>query len=43
MIKEKLFGWAWPHLRRMSTSGFPEFYKGKLLEKQFEGVEDVGC
>lgn len=35
-IKEKLYEWAWPHLRRMVTRGFPEWYKEQLLKKQFE-------
>jgi len=35
-IKEKLFAFAWPHIARMVTRGFPEFYKERLLKKQFE-------
>jgi hypothetical protein len=35
-IKEKLYEWAWPHLRRMVTKGLPEWYKEQLLKKQFE-------
>jgi hypothetical protein len=35
-IKEKLFAFAWPHIARMTTRGFPEFYKERLLKKQFE-------
>lgn len=35
-IKERLYQWAWPHLRRMVTSGMPEWYKEELLKKQFE-------
>jgi hypothetical protein len=35
-IKEKLFTFAWPHIARMTTRGFPEFYKDRLLRKQFE-------
>ena len=38
-IKERLFAYAWPHIRRMTTRGFPEFYKEVLLRRQFE-VED---
>ncbi len=35
-IKEKLWKWAWPHIRRMTTRGLPEWYKEQLLAKQFE-------
>lgn len=35
-IKEKLFSFAWPSIARMTTRGFPEFYKELLLKKQFE-------
>jgi hypothetical protein len=34
-IKEKLFAWAWPKLRRSATHGLPEWYKDELLQKQF--------
>jgi hypothetical protein len=34
-IKEHLWLWAWPHLRRMVSRGFPEWYKEELLKKQF--------
>lgn len=37
-IKEKLFAYAWKHISRNLTRGFPEYYKQKLLEQQF-GVE----
>jgi hypothetical protein len=51
-IKEKLFSYAWPHIRRMVTRGVPEYYKDLLLKRAFEthenqpeqvdtGVEDV--
>lgn len=33
-IKEKLFAFAWPHVRRMVTRGLPEWYKEELLKKQ---------
>ena len=36
-IKQKLFDWAWPHIRRGITGGLPEWYKERLLEKQFDG------
>lgn len=35
-IKERLYRWAWPHIRRMVTAGMPEWYKEELLKKQFE-------
>lgn len=35
-IKELLFSWAWPHLRRMAASGCPAWYKDHLLRLQFE-------
>jgi hypothetical protein len=35
-IKAALFAWAWPHIRRMTTRGMPEWYKEELLKKQFE-------
>ena len=41
-IKEKLFAYAWPHIARMTTRGFPEFYKELLLKKQFE-QPDKNC
>lgn len=38
-IREELFKAAWPKIARIITSGFPEFYKQKLMEKQFETTE----
>lgn len=35
-IKDKLFAYAWPQIRRMVIRGFPEFYKEQLLHRQFE-------
>jgi hypothetical protein len=35
-IKQKLFDWAWPHIRRGVVGGMPEWYKEQLLKKQFE-------
>jgi len=35
-IKEALFKWAWPQIRRASTAGLPEWYKERLLAMQFE-------
>lgn len=37
-IKEKLFAWAWPHMRRSVVRGFPEWYKEELLKRQFSKV-----
>lgn len=34
-IKDRLYAWAWPHIRRKVTRGLPEWYKQKLLERQF--------
>ena len=39
MIMESLFKYAWPKISRQLTSGFPEWYKQKLLDKQFENGE----
>lgn len=36
-IQDALWKWAWPHIKRGVIRGFPEWYKEKLLEKQFEG------
>lgn len=41
-IKEDLFRWAWPHVKRACVKGFPEFYKQKLLEKSFESPSGDG-
>ena len=35
-IKEYLFSWAWPHIRRSVSRGAPEWYKEHLLKLQFE-------
>lgn len=34
-IKEALWRWAKPHILRGATAGLPEWYKQRLLEKQF--------
>jgi len=34
-IKEKLFAWAWPQLRRGFVRGLPEWYKEELLKIAF--------
>lgn len=39
-IKEALFKWAWPQLSRRISAGLPEWYKDKLLKKQFAVTED---
>jgi tRNA uridine 5-carbamoylmethylation protein Kti12 len=36
-IKDVLYRWAIPHVKRGVTGGLPEWYKKKLLEKQFPG------
>jgi hypothetical protein len=38
-IKDELFAWAWPQLRRRLTHGLPEWYKDQLLKKQFEPAQ----
>lgn len=38
-IKEKLYEYALPKILRGSTAGLPEFYKKKLVEKQFKDKE----
>lgn len=35
-IKERLYRFAWPHIRRKVTAGLPEWYKDELLKRQFE-------
>jgi hypothetical protein len=35
-IKEQLYKWAWPQMRRLVTRGLPEWYKEQLLKKQFD-------
>lgn len=35
-VKEKLFAHFWPDIQRGALRGLPEWYKSKLLEKQFE-------
>ena len=35
-IKEKLYKWAFPHIRRVAVRGLPEWYKQQLMESQFE-------
>jgi hypothetical protein len=40
-IKEKLFEFYWPKIARGIISGFPEYYKTKLAEKQFAPVAET--
>lgn len=35
-IKEKLFKYAWPRIRRGLTVGLPQWYKDELLKAQFD-------
>jgi hypothetical protein len=35
-IADALFKWGWKQISRGITSGLPEWYKQKLMEKQFE-------
>lgn len=35
-IKEELFRWAWPQLKRGLIRGFPEWYKERLAKTQFD-------
>ena len=39
-IKDKLWAWAWPHLRRGVIRGLPEWHKERLLEQQFASPEE---
>lgn len=34
-IKQKLYEWAWPHIRRGVIAGLPEYYKEELMKRQF--------
>jgi hypothetical protein len=34
-IKQELFNWAWPQLKKLVNRGLPEWYKGTLVESQF--------
>lgn len=38
-IRDTLFKWAWPQIQRGITGGLPEWYKAKLMERQFQGNE----
>lgn len=41
-IKQLLFDWAWPHMKRGTISGLPEWYKEELLKLQFEVSTNEG-
>lgn len=38
-IKQMLFDWAWPDVRRGVISGLAEWYKGELLKAQFSQMD----
>lgn len=38
-MKERLFSYAWPHIRRTLTRGLAEWYKDQLLRKSFDKEE----
>ena len=42
-IKELLWAWAWPKVRRGITAGLAEWYKEELLAEQFSDKEDIIC
>jgi hypothetical protein len=35
-IKDKLFEWGWPAIKRKLCHGLPDYYKEELLKKQFD-------
>lgn len=39
-VKDALFAWAWPQIKRKVTAGLPEWYKDELLKQQFD-TEDA--
>jgi hypothetical protein len=39
-IRDRLYRFAWPHIRRKVTAGLPEWYKAELLRRQFDGQLD---
>jgi hypothetical protein len=39
-IMDRLYRFAWPHIRRKVTAGLPEWYKAELLRRQFDGQLD---
>lgn len=42
-IKDKLFAWAWPRLRKGLTHGLPEWYKDSLLALQFTREQEAAA
>ena len=42
-IRALLFRWAWPHIERQATRGFPEWYKRRLagIQEQPEAVANA--
>lgn len=43
-IKDALFRWAWPQIKRATAAGLPEWYKQRLLDAQFAaGDEAAEC
>lgn len=39
IIKDKLFQWAWKHIAKGATSGFPEFYKELLVKESMSATQ----
>jgi hypothetical protein len=40
-IKDQLFKWAWPRLKRSLTRGLPEWYKAELIAQQESRLEQA--
>lgn len=38
-IKDTLFQWAWPNIQRGVVAGLPDWYKARLVDKQFANKE----
>lgn len=41
-LKDQIFKWAWPTIKRGLTRGLPEWYKEELLKKQFDASSSNG-
>ena len=41
-IKDILYRWAWPHLKRGIVAGAPVWYKEELLKLQFDASDSAG-
>lgn len=39
-IKDKLFAWAWPQIKRKLTKGLPEHYKAQLMSNLEEALKN---